>query len=361
MTSAHRQPPRKRHSSSAASASSPREVAALLARRQAEQPSEPAQPKPSAGSEPVLPFDRETPGFTSGTLTEAVPVSHGGRTYRVKQSDTIMSIARAHGVSVPALIDLNELRGKTVLRPGQILSLPEKNQTPPPASHRVRAGETLEQIAARYGTTVGAIRKANAMKNDLIAVGEILMLTGSGAMSSRQTLPEPQALPTILTSDQTAEFPAEVLYAARVNKYLLNRRIMPRKEWVHKTIMRLAGELGVDSYLALAVATHESGLSHRTVSPVNAIGIMQLTPRAGQWAGSLVGRSLDILDPVDNITAGIVILRHLLETTGSVPGALAAYYQGAASVQAHGMAPDTRSFVRSVQVFAQRYHSPGDA
>lgn len=300
----------------------------------------------------------DTPGFTSGTLTEAVPVTHGGRTYRVKSSDTVVSIAKKHGVSIPALVELNNLHGGMV-RPGQILSLPEKNIAPPPASHRVRPGDSLVSIALKYSTTVEAIMRANAMTSEHIVVGETLMLQGSGATSSRQRPALNQRLPKLPTKHGDNEYPASVHAAARFNKWLLSTRPAPRQEWVYSTLTRLASEIGVNPHLALAIATQESGLNHRTVSPANAIGIMQVTPRACLWAASLAGRTLNVTDPADNIVAGLTILKSLIGSTESVPAAIAAYYQGATSIERNGLAPDTRAFVRSVQVLAERFATTG--
>lgn len=305
------------------------------------------------------PLDDATPGFTSGTVTAAVPVSHGGRTYRVKSSDTIVSIAKKHGVSVPALVELNGLSGRAHVVPGQVLSLPEKNVAEPPASHRVRPGESLESIALKYSTSVPVLMRANAMSTTHIVVGETLMLTGvlagNGAMSARPRPALPTSLPELPTSCAQGDYPAEVVAAARFNKWVLLSRPAPRTSWVHDTLVRLASEIGVNPHLALAVAMQESGLHHRTVSPVNAIGIMQVTPLAAQWASSLAGRALNVMDPADNIVAGLTILKSLMASTQSVPATVAAYYQGAASIERNGLAPDTRAFVRAVEVLAHRY------
>lgn len=300
--------------------------------------------------------DAPAPGFTSGTVTEAVPVTHGGRTYCVRTGDTIISVAKKHGVSTPALIELNSLRGRTALTPGQILSLPEKNIPAPPAGHTVAAGDTLESIARQHGTSIAALQKANAMgSSTLITIGEVLALSGSGATSARVRPQVPDRLPNIPRTVDDRDYPEDVLRAAQLNKAQLMRRPAPSRTWIRKTIVRLAGEIGVDAHLALALATQESGLSHRVVSPVNAIGIMQITPRAGQWASSLIGRRLDILDPENNIVAGLTVLRRLLATTDNRSAAVAAYYQGAASIERTGMAADTRSFVRTVDVLTERY------
>ena len=98
-------------------------------------------------------------------------------------------------------------------------------------------------------------------------------------------------------------------------------------------------------------------MRQQVVSPVNAIGVMQVTPRAGTWAAELLGEPVDILDTAENIRAGLAILRWLLENTDSEAEALAGYYQGLASVAAHGQHRDTRRFVHNVQVTAERFRS----
>lgn len=297
-----------------------------------------------------------TPGFTSGTTTRAVPVRHGGRTYRVRTDDTLPLVAAKHGVSAPALIELNNLRGHTQLRPGQILSLPEKNDKPAPGGYRVRPGDTLDVIAAQHSTTPQRLRRANSMgDSSLLVEGEVLTLTGTGASSGRARPAIGAELPRLPVDYRGRAYPPEVVAAARTNKHILGLHPAPSRAWVEHTLRVVAGQFGVAADLAIAVAVQESGLHHHTVSPVNAVGIMQLTPRAGAWAATLAGRTLNITDPADNIVAGIAIIARLLRTQPDEASALAAYYQGAASVAEHGRAPDTRAFVRTVQVTRARY------
>jgi hypothetical protein len=77
---------------------------------------------------------------------------------------------------------------------------------------------------------------------------------------------------------------------------------------------------------------------------------MQVIPSGGQWASGLVGRRLDLLRTTDNITAGVVMLRSLGRSTNTMEKAVAAYYQGLAALQKHGMYSDTKLYVRNVML-----------
>lgn len=379
MNRASHRPPhgRARHTTARAAVPSPLTVASHFASQQAAQhlpvADEHAPAAPETTTDPNLepgfspastpratPASDAQPGFTSGTVSEAIPVTHGGRTYKVRTGDTLISIAKRHGVSAPAIVELNDLRGRSAVRPGQILSLPAKNiHQQRTAGHRVAAGETLEAIAERYQISVPALQDANAMGDStVIREGELLALSGSGATSNRARQHVPAAeLPQLPTDHRGTPYPAEVLAAARHNKWILQQRpVLPKRD-IAAMVRGIADYLGVDEHLASALAQQESGMRQQVVSPVNAIGVMQVTPRAGAWAAELLGEPVDILDTAENIRAGLAILRWLLERTGSEAEALAGYYQGLASVAAHGQHRDTRRFVHNVQVTAERFRS----
>ena len=120
---------------------------------------------------------------------------------------------------------------------------------------------------------------------------------------------------------------------------------------VHDTAVRM----GVDPALALAHAHQESGFDHRAVSPADAVGTMQVIPDAGDWASGLVGRELDLLDPQDNVTAGVAIIRQLGRAAPSTDVAIAAYYQGLHGVKKYGMYDDTKQYVKSVKTHRKRF------
>lgn len=50
------------------------------------------------------------------------------------------------------------------------------------ASHRVVRGDTLGELAERYGVTVRQLRQANQLKSDVIRIGEVLVIPASSSV-----------------------------------------------------------------------------------------------------------------------------------------------------------------------------------
>ena len=122
-------------------------------------------------------------------------------------------------------------------------------------------------------------------------------------------------------------------------------------------IGRIAGQNGVPPALAAAIAWQESGFNNGAVSPANARGVMQVMPGTWAWVqGNLAGRRLDPSSALDNVNAGTLFLRQLLQDSGGDPAAaIAGYYQGQASVRSIGMLPQTRRYVDNVLALRARF------
>ena len=149
-------------------------------------------------------------------------------------------------------------------------------------------------------------------------------------------------------------FPSTTGSAAKKNHALLATLPVPTRDQAKAMIIATAGRHGVDPALALAIAHQESGFNQRQVSVANAIGIMQVIPSGGQWASSLVGRELNLLNAQDNVTAGVVMLRALTRAAPSEDLAIAGYYQGLSSVQSRGMYSDTKRYVTNIKALRGR-------
>jgi len=265
-------------------------------------------------------------------LTAAAP---SGLRVRVHRGDTLAELAGRHHTTVAAIKALNQRRGDAIYA-GEILRLPG-NARPRPTTARVyvvRPGDNLTRLATRLGTTPAALRARNHLRSSTILVG--------------------QRLSYVVRVRQPAPSRGVSASAARHRTVLLSRAV-PSKATVKQLIRKTAKRYGVPVPLALALAYQESGFQQRVVSPVDAIGVMQVLPSTGRSLGRLHGRHFDLLTTSDNIEAGVLLLKDLLRATGSPAGALAGYYQGLGSVRRIGLLPQTRQYIRNIQLLQRRF------
>ncbi|WP_374712220.1 LysM peptidoglycan-binding domain-containing protein [Symbiobacterium terraclitae] len=89
----------------------------------------------------------------------------------VRPGESLWQIARRYGVTTEQIAALNGLRDPNRLVPGLALLIPVERR------HVVRPGETLWRIAQTYGTTIDAIARENRLTNvNLIYPGQILVI-----------------------------------------------------------------------------------------------------------------------------------------------------------------------------------------
>ena len=240
----------------------------------------------------------------------AIPVSVIASTYVVHPGDTLSAIALRHGTTVRALVEANRIADPNLIRTGQLLTIPDARLGVPgyaATAHDVETytvvpGDTLISIARRHGIDLTALARANGLNvNAPLHVGVVLQIPGR---------------------------------IARVNALLLH----------------IAADTGVDPKLVEAVAWMESGWHQDAVSPTGAIGLMQIEPYTGEWISRyLAGRPLNLRVAADNVLAGALLLHHLLSVHhGDVHAALAAYYQGDASIAKHGLYDDTKRYTKVI-------------
>ena len=125
--------------------------------------------------------DTPAPSASAPTteVTAAIPVvSQTTRpsTYRVKSGDTVTQIAKRFGLSITAIAKLNNLGPKSLIRVGQVIKL--VGNTPPEVeaeSYRVRPGDTLSGIASRHQLTLSELTSINRISpSTLIYPGQVL-------------------------------------------------------------------------------------------------------------------------------------------------------------------------------------------
>ncbi|HEX4865082.1 MAG TPA: LysM peptidoglycan-binding domain-containing protein [Acidimicrobiales bacterium] len=121
------------------------------------------------------------------------PASAGPVGYRVLSGDTLSRIAARFGTTVGALASANHITNPNLIFAGQVLSVPSASggaASPVNGSYTVVAGDTLSAIAARFGTTTGVLAAANGISNsNLIFVGQVLKLGATPNATLTSTTP----------------------------------------------------------------------------------------------------------------------------------------------------------------------------
>jgi LysM repeat protein len=287
-------------------------------------------------------------GLAPAAAPAAAPASTGGGggSYVVQPGDTLTAIASRAGVSVSSLAAANGLDPAGLLLAGSTLSLsggsaaaapaPAASGPAPQGAYKVRSGDTLGNLARQSGVSIDAMAAMNGLDpNGVLLAGTVLKLPSGAPAPAGASAPAPSQ--TVVPTAAPEPTP-QTLGAA--------------------DIQQIAAAHGVSPSLAAAIAWQESGFNNGMVSGANARGIMQVMP--GTWdyvqqnlAG---GRPLDPNSATDNVHAGVMYLKRLIDDAGGDENAaIAGYYQGLSSVRSRGMFDDTKQYVANVQALRGRF------
>jgi soluble lytic murein transglycosylase-like protein len=173
-----------------------------------------------------------------------------------------------------------------------------------------------------------------------------LMLTAAHALSCGVVTPAPGELPAVSAPAAAApvagaaqpaveEPPApDPLVAAIAGHIGRHRTGLLRNEVqvLAQTIVDEARRYEMDPMLVLAVMTVESRYHNFAVSPVGAMGLMQVMPETGEEIAARLGIAWQgphtLFDPVANVRVGVAYLKLLADRYDHMPTALAAYNWG---------------------------------
>jgi LysM repeat protein len=101
------------------------------------------------------------------------PPQAATNTYTVQPGDTLSGIAARFETKVFEMVKENKIKDPNLIYPGQVLSIPSSPGFTERIEYTVRPGDTLSQIALKYGTTVNQLRAWNRIANpDLIMAGQ---------------------------------------------------------------------------------------------------------------------------------------------------------------------------------------------
>ncbi len=139
-----------------------------------------------------------------GVVPAGAAPEESGIVHIVQRGETLYSIARRYNVNVWTLARANGITNPNLIYVGQRIVVPSAQATGGTV-HIVQRGETMLQIALRYGVDAWTIARANGITNlNYIYVGQRLVIPG---VSAPRPAPAPQpAGPTTWPGPWSAEY-----------------------------------------------------------------------------------------------------------------------------------------------------------
>ncbi len=133
---------------------------------------------------------------TEKTVTKNVPVkmSNSWIYHRIRRGENLSYIASRYGVGINDLKDWNNLSGNKIYTGKRLKILSDKssgyvsaNDVLPPKTnvyrYKVKRGDTMSQIAQKFGIPVVQIRKWNGLSSNRIEAGKVIKIFGRGVSS----------------------------------------------------------------------------------------------------------------------------------------------------------------------------------
>ena len=114
------------------------------------------------------------------TVLEKVPEEETGEYYTVVSGDTLYSIANKYRLTVDELKSLNNL-SSNLLSVGQRLLVKPTTTSTTEETYTVKKGDNLYQIALQFDTTVDALKTLNGLTSNLLSIGQVLKIPSSSS------------------------------------------------------------------------------------------------------------------------------------------------------------------------------------
>jgi membrane-bound lytic murein transglycosylase D len=112
-------------------------------------------------------------------LREPEPATSAPRTHNVRRGETLSGIASRYGVTQASIRAANNLSASGMIRAGQKLAITAGAPARAVRTYVVRAGDTVGEIAERYGVTQSSLVAENRLgRRATIRVGQRLRIPG---------------------------------------------------------------------------------------------------------------------------------------------------------------------------------------
>lgn len=130
-----------------------------------------------SGDTPIPPIDPNPPVDPGNTFE-----------YTIQYGDTLSEIAKRFGTTTQTLATLNGITNPNLIYVGQKIQVPgtDPGNT---TSYTIQSGDTLSEIAERFGTTTQALTALNGIGNpNLIYAGQVIQIPIGGTSSTYYTI-----------------------------------------------------------------------------------------------------------------------------------------------------------------------------
>ncbi|HET6793500.1 MAG TPA: LysM peptidoglycan-binding domain-containing protein [Acidimicrobiales bacterium] len=258
----------------------------------------------------------------------------------VRPGDTLSGLAARFHTTASAIARTNHITDPDSVFAGstlQIAGAPSTSTDDSPSSGSggadtttvvVAKGDNLTTLAHRYATTVSSLARLNGISHlNLVRIGQRLKVPTASSSAAAAGL---RWLPKLAAAD-------------------------PGRSSLVPVFDHWASTYGVPVSLLEALTWWESGWQSSVVSSTGAVGVGQLEPATVKMVREVLVQdgTLNPRDPADNIQMSAAFLRYLLNRTGGRQDlAVAAYYQGLASVTNDGLLAETKHYVAGILRYA---------
>lgn len=211
------------------------------------------------------------------------------RQYTVAQGDTISAIAARYGLATARVLALNGLSWKSLIFPGQVLTLTDATPAATPAPAPVPVAQTLTRYTVVSGDTISGIARAHGVSTSAVLRANGLAASSTIFPGQAITIPTGVTAPAVAAPVPASARPAPV--AARAASVVPFTAEMRANAAVIVAVGRREHVPDYGIVIALAAAMQESGLRNLDHGDEDSLGLFQQRPSSG-W-----GSPAQIMDP----------------------------------------------------------------